>query len=598
MLNIIKKFFFLLTPNQQKKFLAMQVLVVIAAFTEIIGVVSIVPFMSLVGNLEIINENKFMSELYILSGLDSELHFVFFIGIIVLSLLFLSSLISIFTIWRLTMFAAQIGTEISDRLYSYYLHQNWLFHSAQNSAELTKKVVNETQRITNGILMPLMTMNAKIALAFFMLLSLFIFDPLVAVVGMAVFGGAYLFLYLIVRSRFIANGRNITAIYSNRYLLLSEGFGGIKDILLYGRSTDFIKRFDTSGKKLAFSLGNNQALALMPRYFIELIAFAIIISLTLYLISNHAGELSVVVPLLSVYAVASIKMLPAFQQIYLSIANIKSNISAFETIEDDLINSRKKINQVHELDISRMYPEEKISLENVTFTYPNDVKPVLNKTNLLLPINSVIGIVGPSGSGKSTLIDTLLGLIRPQEGKLKIDDVIIDDLNLRSWQNSIGFVPQSIFLSEGSIVNNIAFGIQDSEIDLERVKKAIKLSHLDELISKLEEGIYSKVGERGVQLSGGQRQRIGIARALYQDSEILVFDEATSSLDGISEKMIMEAIDSFIGKKTIIIVAHRLKTVERCDKIYFFDEGKVADEGTYEELIQRNNIFKKMAEGN
>ena len=194
------------------------------------------------------------------------------------------------------------------------------------------------------------------------------------------------------------------------------------------------------------------------------------------------------------------------------------------------------------------------------------------------------------------MVDIILGLIKPQKGNLKIDELIIDSNNLRSWQNCIGFVPQSIFLSEGSILENITFGIEDSKIDFDRVNRVIKLSHLDELIPTLENGVNTKVGERGVQLSGGQRQRIGIARALYKKSEVLVFDEATSSLDGISERMIMDAIDSFIGKKTIIIVAHRLKTVERCDKIIYFDKGTVIDEGTYDELIERNPNFKKMAQ--
>lgn len=206
-----------------------------------------------------------------------------------------------------------------------------------------------------------------------------------------------------------------------------------------------------------------------------------------------------------------------------------------------------------------------------------------------------LNIVGPSGSGKSTLIDVLLGLIEPHQGILKIDDKTINDGNLRSWQNAIGFVSQSIFLSEGTIAENVAFGIPEGEINVEQVLQALKLAHLDELVDSLEKGINTKVGERGVQLSGGQRQRIGIARALYYEAEVLVFDEATSSLDGITEKMIMEAIHEFSGKKTIIMIAHRLKTVEKCDQIFFVDKGKVIDKGTYQKLIKTNERFKNMA---
>ena len=207
----------------------------------------------------------------------------------------------------------------------------------------------------------------------------------------------------------------------------------------------------------------------------------------------------------------------------------------------------------------------------------------------------MIGIVGPSGSGKSTLIDILLGLIEPDQGKLKIDNKIIDSTNCRSWQNTIGFVAQSIFLSEGSIAENVAFGIPNNEIDFKQVDYALNLAHLDELVNSLEQGIHTKVGERGVQLSGGQRQRIGIARALYHEAVVLVFVEATSSIDGITEKMIMEAIHQFSGKKTIILIAHRLKTVQKCDNLFFIDNGKVVDQGTYDELIEKNEQFKNMS---
>jgi HlyD family secretion protein len=235
-----------------------------------------------------------------------------------------------------------------------------------------------------------------------------------------------------------------------------------------------------------------------------------------------------------------------------------------------------------------------ISLENVSFTYPGKEAPTLNQINISISANSAVGIVGESGSGKSTLINILLGLIEPQEGSLKIDKTDINNMNRRSWQNTIGFVAQNIFLSEGTIAENVAFGIPRDQINLEQVQTALELAHLSELIKSLEKGVHTKVGERGVQLSGGQRQRIGIARALYHEAEVLVFDEATSSLDGITEKMIIEAIHEFSGQKTIIMVAHRLKTVKKCDLIFFIDKGKLIDQGTFEELVDRNEHFKNL----
>ena len=210
--------------------------------------------------------------------------------------------------------------------------------------------------------------------------------------------------------------------------------------------------------------------------------------------------------------------------------------------------------------------------------------------------NNIVGIVGPSGSGKSTLIDILLGLIKPQKGFIKIDDKIIDDNNCRSWQDAIGFVAQRIFLLDKSIAENVAFGLPPEQIDLQQVQKALDQANLREFVQTLKEGIHTRVGERGVQLSGGQCQRIGIARALYNKPKVLVFDEATSSLDGITEKAIMKAIHDLSGRKTVIIIAHRLKTVQKCDNIFFINKGKVVDQGTYQKLINTNKDFKNMAE--
>ena len=245
---------------------------------------------------------------------------------------------------------------------------------------------------------------------------------------------------------------------------------------------------------------------------------------------------------------------------------------------------------------NHLSPKKNISLENVSFQYPGKLDLAISNVNISIEANSLVGIVGPSGSGKSTLIDILLGLIKPNQGQLKIDNIIVNNENRRSWQNTIGFVAQSIFLSEGTIAENVAFGVPDDQINLNQVEQALKLAHLTELVRDLEDGIHTKVGERGVKLSGGQRQRIGIARALYHRAEVLIFDEATSSLDGITEKMIMEAIHDFSGKKTIILIAHRLKTIEKCDNIFFIDEGRIDDQGTYQELIERNEHFKKMAD--
>ena len=594
-MNKLRELFGLLSTNQRKRFYVLQVLILVMAFMEIIGIVSIIPFMALVGDLNQLQQDTFISNVYQASGIKSELRFVFLIGLGVILMLATSAILSMYTVWRLSMFANKIGVEIADQLYTYYIKKGWLFHASGSSALLTKQIATESLRVTNGILVPFMQMNAKIVLALFMSIGIFTYDPLVAVIGLLSFAITYTIIYKFFRTRIQINGANVTEVHEKRFRLMNDGFGGIKDVLLLGRDSDYINRFHKSGLKLAYSQGTNQALAQLPRYLVELMAFGSMISLVLYLIISHEGNLGIILPILSVYALAIFKLLPAFQQTYASSVTIRGNIAGFDAIKKDLADSIK----IQSLGINNkqnsLKPKQKISLNNITFCYPNKIEPILNDLNISIQVNSMVGIVGPSGSGKSTLIDILLGLIAPQKGKFTVDGETLNDQNLRSWQNTIGFVAQSIFLSEDTIAANVAFGIPQDQIDIDQVQRALKLAYLNDFVQSLDNGIHTSVGERGVQLSGGQRQRIGIARALYHNAKVLIFDEATSSLDGVSEKMIMQSINELSDLKTIIMVAHRLKTIQKCDQIFFINKGKVIDQGTYEDLVKTNEHFRNMA---
>ncbi|MGM8886002.1 ABC transporter ATP-binding protein [Psychrobacter sp. 1U2] len=596
MLTIIKQLFALLTDEQIRHFYVLQVLVVIMAFTELLGIASIAPFMALIGDMSILETNGVFAQLYQLSGLNDPTDFLFYTGVLVLAMLTFSTVVSMFTIWKLSIFGARIGTEIADRLYTYYMQQNWQFHASGSSAQLTKQVSTEAARISNGIIQPLVRMNAKLVLALFISVSIVIYEPLIALLGLSIFSLAYFLLYRLVRKKLVSNGQKLSNVSTQRFRLMNEGFGGIKDVLLLNRSHDFIERFYDSGKVFARAQGTNIAISQVPRYFIELIAFGAMISLVLVLIKLHSGNLGEVLPILAVYALAAFKLLPALQQIYASVSTIKGNVAAFEAVKEDLErsfeNQKTLINTPIPTPISL---HKSIILKEIEFSYPGKDIAAVDGVNMSIPFNSVIGLVGSSGSGKSTLIDLLLGLLTPQHGSLYIDDIRITANNNRAWQNLLGFVPQSIFLSEGTIAENIAFGVPSKDICQEQVHKALTLANLTELVNQLPEGVNTKVGERGVKLSGGQRQRIGIARALYHEAQVLVFDEATSALDGITEKIVMDAIHDFSGKKTIIMIAHRLKTVEKCDLIYFMEHGKIVDRGTYQDLVVRNLKFKEMA---
>ncbi|MDM7858939.1 ABC transporter ATP-binding protein [Thiopseudomonas acetoxidans] len=602
MFNTLKELFQLLTPTQRRKFYVLQILVVLMAIMELVGIASIGPFMALVADINLIETNSLYKQLYLTSGISNPTNFLFLTGLAALLMLGLASVISVLTTWRLSLYSMQVGTEIADRLYEHYLQQNWLFHSTGSSAQLTKQVATEAPRVTGAIIVPAMQLNTRLVLAVIISVAVISYNPIIALVGLLMFGAGYVVIYQLIKKRLIVNGANISSASTQRFRLMNEGFGGIKDILIMGRNKHFIEQFHQENKILARAQGTTAAFSQVPRYFMELLAFGAMISLVLVLLKLENGELSKVLPVLAVYALAGFKLLPALQQIYGSITTIKGGIAAFESIKPDLVASQtttskpsksSKPSTANALDINQA---KTLKLNEITFTYPNKHQPALDNITMQIPINATIGLVGESGSGKSTTIDLILGLLQPDKGKLYLDAQEINASNLREWQQHIGFVPQSIYLSEGSIAENIAFGLSPEEINLEQVKQAAKLAHLDELIASLDKGLDTKVGERGVQLSGGQRQRIGIARALYNQASILVFDEATSALDGITEKIIMDAIHELSGKKTIIMIAHRLKTVQQCDIIYMMDKGKVVAQGTYNQLLENNLKFKEMAE--
>lgn len=596
MLSTIKEFFGLLTQSQRRRFYTLQILVVFMALAEVAGVAAIGPFMMLISDPSMLEGTGKLAELYQASGLQSHEDFMFALGLGVLLVLVLGSMVSVLATWKLARYSSSVGAEIGSRLYRYYMHQNWLYHASTSSSTLTSKVAADATRVTNQILTPLMQINARAVLCLFMLITVVLYNPEVGLIGAVVLVSAYLIIYRLVRARLDRSGKAVSQEQTIRYRLMSEGFGGVKDVLLLNRQKNFTHDFQQSSARFARRQSNIQILAQIPRYMIEVIAFSALIFLTLYLLKTQEQGAGTLLASLAVYGLAGFKLVPAFQAVYSQFTTLKGGLPAFENLKQDLYNCQSfEKNQAKAIQQQVVVPQKLISLSQISFTYPNKEKPALNQLNLEIPVNKTIGLVGPSGSGKSTAIDMLLGLLTPDAGSLVVDGVVIDDANRIGWQKSLGYVPQSIFLSGASVKENVAFGLPAFEIDENLVKKAITMAHLDEVVNELPQGIETTVGERGVQLSGGQRQRIGIARALYHNAEVLVLDEATSALDGLTEKLIMEAVQDFAGKKTIVMIAHRLATVKECDIIYLMQDGNVVASGSYDELIKNNKKFKEMA---
>jgi len=587
----------LLSNEQRRSLVFVQILIIFMAVTEVAGVLSIGPFMSLVNDPEQIYGDNFIATIYAFSGTTNAQDFIIISGIIVFVILTFAALMNIFTIWKVSMFSAHVGAELSNRLFIYFMEQPWLFHAEGNSSELTNKLIQESYRLTQLVILPFMHFNARFVTSTILLLALLIYNPIISIAAILIFTLAYYVLFLLARGRLNAYGKIQSEQQALRFKLMSEGFGGIKDTLILGRQKNFIEKFIMSSIKIANVRGRTETITLSPKFLMELLSFGGVIALIITLVFSSNGEMSEVLSSLAIFALAGFKVLPAIQVCYASLSVVRGNIASFEVLEEDLFNSAEfsAVSRWDKNQSNDSIPfKNTLTFKDISFSYPGTKKKALDKINLDIHPGQFIGLVGSSGSGKSTLADVFLGLLKPTSGEIIIDNEILSDLDLRQWQNNIGAVSQSIFLSDSSIQENIAFGLRHDEIIDEKVILAARLANLSDFIGTLPEGLKTNVGERGIQLSGGQRQRIGIARALYNNASILVFDEATSALDGLTEKKVMDAIYNLSGSKTIITIAHRLATIKKCDLIYLLDEGKIIDSGKYDDLKKRNSLFESM----
>ncbi|WP_319782075.1 ABC transporter ATP-binding protein [Oceanisphaera sp. IT1-181] len=592
--SMLKRIWSILDGQHRKNVIKLQLLMIFGAFIELASIASVGALMSLVGNVNSIYQNSFLNGIYTSLGFEDKYSFLFFSGTIVLIILILSSFFSIFVARRIYSLSASVGISLSEKLYRYYMSGTWLFHSNRNSSDYIKNISTEALRVNNGIIQPLLEINSKFILIFIFSLSFFMYKPIVSLSFLLLFFIVYVVIFRFAKDKLKDNSVSLSQAYSKMFRLMNEGFGGIKDVIISGLNKKYSDDFSRCSDELSKAVSDNNFMANFPRYLVELIAFGSVIVALLIMIKTSDGNLEEVLPVISVLAFGGLKLLPAFQGVYTGLSHIKGHSSSFLSIENDLKNAAVS-NSVDDFFIvkkEKIIAHEKISLKDIFFSYSDDKDFALCGVSMDIAVNSAIGIVGASGSGKSTLVDCILKLIDPQKGHLTVDGVKIDDNNKSAWMASIGYVPQSIYLSDSSIAQNIAFGCQPDEIDKDKLNNVILLAHADEFINNLPDGLNTRVGERGVQLSGGQRQRIGIARALYHDPSILIFDEATSALDSISERAVMDAINDLSGSKTIIMIAHRIKTVEKCDLIYMMEKGQVTDKGRFDELYSRSDFFK------
>lgn len=598
MLLTLQRVLSLFTPSERRQIYWLLLSILIMGMLETTGIASIMPFVAIITNPESIHSNWLLLSIYNYFGFSDTSQYIFVVGLVVLSILLISNSFSAFTTWRLLRFVYLCGHNLSSRLFEKYLYNGYPFFLNHNSSDLVKNITTEIHRVVAGVLTPFMLMTSRAIISLCILALLIAMDPLLALLIFIVCGGSYAAVFLLSKKKLSLNGRISTSAQGQRFKVVGEGFGGIKDLKLSGREAEYLKRYNKPSLAFATSESTNQIISLLPKYALETIVFGGMLLVVFYLIQiKHAT--SQALPLLGLYAFAGYRLMPAFNQIFQGLSSIRYHSAALNLIYDHINSGPEsrslpsgpsvKINQ------PEMHFSDSIQLNDLTFSYSPAGPKILKNLNLIVKANTTIAFVGKTGSGKTTLIDIILGLLPMDSGEILVDGIKLDEHNRRSWQKNIGYVPQSIYISDDTVSRNIAFGVPDEEIDHGAVVNAARIANIDEFVSKdLSHGYETVLGERGVRLSGGQRQRIGIARAIYHDPKVLILDEATSSLDGLTENVIMEAINNLGHQKTIILIAHRLTTVTGCDAIHVLDGGIIIASGNYQDLIVSCEQFRNM----
>lgn len=575
-MQTFKKLLFLLSPNERKNASFLLIMIMIMAFLDMLGVASILPFMAVLTNPSIIETNFILNTIFEFSKntfrVENKEQFLFFLGFVVFLMLIFSLSFKVLTIYIQVRFVQMREYSIGKRLVEGYLRQPYSWFLSHNSADLGKTILSEVQQIISSGINPLIELIAKSIIVLALVSLLIISNPKIAFIVSLTLGLAYLFIFYFVKSFLKKTGQKRLQNNQSRFMLLNEAFSASKEIKIGGLEKNYTNNFSNFAQNYAKANASFLVISQLPRYFLEAIAFGGVIFMILYMMLK-TGAFNNALPILSLYIFAGYRLLPALQQIYNSFTNLTFVGPALNQLYDDLNN----LNQYNENQNEEIVTfDKKIVLKNINFSYSNSSQVILKDINLTIPAKSTVGFIGTTGSGKTTIIDIILGLLEAQKGTLEIDNRIISKKNIRSWQSQVGYVPQSIYLSDNTIAANIAFGVNPKDINYELVEKTSKIANLDQFIlNELPEKYQTNIGERGVKLSGGQRQRIGIARALYHNPKILILDEATSALDNETEKLVMDAVNNLSKNITIILIAHRLNTIKNCDIVFKLSKGKL-----------------------
>ena len=592
----IKTLWKILNTQEKKRMLFLLVMILILSFIEMMGISSILPFLAVASNPDLVTENKQLHKIYQYIGFSSTENFLILLGAVVAGFIFLRSFFNILVKFTKSRFSNLMGHNMAVRLLGNYLSREYVFFLNENSSNLAKNVLGEVQQVLTGYITPLFNTTTDLIVGISICSVIVIVDPRAAVFVTLSIGLIYGGIYLIVRKSLIRLGNKRLLANRERYKSTMEVMAGIKDVKLLGKERFFLDKFIKPSKKMAKANIKIAVIGKVPNHLLNaMIDGGIVITVTVLLAMTD--DFARYLPVIGVYVLAGNRIIPRFKDLFESFSSMRAHQMVVEMMLDHLSHVPEvPIPEKSDPEPLPLSFEKEILLKDIVFTYPKTEEPVIKNQTISIKKNTTVGLVGPTGCGKTTMVDILLGLLRPESGNIIVDGTVITNDNMRNWQANLGYVPQAIYLSDDTITANIAFGVDPKKIDQEAVRKAAQVANLADFIeSELPDRYNTTIGERGVRLSGGQRQRLGIARALYTDPAVLVMDEATSALDGITEAVVMEAIEKLTGSKTIIIIAHRLTTLVKADVIYMIKKGKVISHGTFNELMESNEHFRKMS---
>ncbi|WP_373544709.1 ABC transporter ATP-binding protein [Chamaesiphon sp.] len=594
MIKLISKLLFLTQGHHRSLVIIIFTFISISGL-EVLGTGIIGPFIAIATNPDLIRSNSWLSLAYTKFNFNSDSQFLLALGLIVIAAFYVKAFLSFHAQKSVFQFGYKLKGDLSCKLMKAYLAAPYSFHLNMNSAILIQNITTTTDNVCIGVVMGMLTSVSNL-LVTFALMALLVQTNAMALILIAMLAIVMFALSRAMKQSLARWSQDGWQASGEMIRILNHGLGGLKETRVIGCESYFDRQMEQQAAKFATNATLAQGYGNLPRYAIEAFMLTFLVGFILLFVSlNNSGQnLSGV---LGIFGLASIRLLPASGNLVSSLNMVRSNTFAVDKLFFDLKNleqaresarvdrgrSHQKLLSSDRDDRSMSF-EHQIILNKLTFAYPNTARQALDDISFAIRKGQSIGIIGKSGSGKTTLVDVILGLFEPHSGDIEVDGISVYE-DLRAWQNILGYVPQTIFLTDDTLERNIAFGVPDHLIDRDRLVKAIEMSQLQDVVAQLPDGLGTLVGERGVLLSGGQRQRVGIARVLYHQRQILVFDEATAALDTETEQMVTEATKALSGSNTVIIIAHRLSTIEHCDRIYQIEQGKIIKAGSYKEVV-------------